>query len=142
MKKKFYYILPSPLKNQPILLSYVLFKRASPYYDTHVIQFSYLKCYKIMMQALKNKKYYILLLKKIFLNCVCCDESQCISNMHTHFFWKSKQTAAVENSQQHPTNLKLYKDKQTNNPLPFFWNQSLTYYYYYWKKISQSKKKV
>lgn len=50
---------PSPFKNtKPILLSYVLFKRASPYYDTHVIQVFILKCYKIMMQALKNKKYY------------------------------------------------------------------------------------
>ena len=87
---------PSPFKNtKPILLSYVLFKRASPYYDTHVIQFSYLKCYKIMMQALKNKKYYILL-KKYFLTVYAAMSLNVFPNMHTHTFFESKQTAAVE----------------------------------------------
>ena len=82
-------ILPSPLKNQPILLSYVLFKRASPYYDTHVIQVFILKCYKIMMQALKNKKYYILL-KKYFLTVYAAMSLNVFpKNMHnTHTFFE------------------------------------------------------
>ena len=64
--------LPPLWKNQPILLSYVLFKRASPILWHSCYTVFILKCYKIMMQALKNKKYYyyyyIQLQKKIFLN--------------------------------------------------------------------------
>lgn len=56
-----------------------------------------------MMQALKNKKYYYYYYttKKYFLTVYAAMSLNVFPNMHTHFFWKkSKQTAAVENSQQ------------------------------------------
>ena len=103
-----------------------------------------------MMQALKNKKYYYYInYKKIFLNCVCCDESQCISKkyaQYTYFFWKSKQTAAVEilvnKSSISKKNLKLYKDNDNKNPPPLFLEPILhIIIIIIEKKISQSKKK-
>lgn len=107
-----------------------------------------------MMQALKNKKYYYYYInykKKIFLNCVCCDESQCISKkyaQYTYFFWKSKQTAAVEilvnKSSISKKNLKLYKDNDNKTPPPPFSGTTLTYYYYYYwkKKLVKAKKSL